>query len=226
MYIHKVNRVFRIDIVGVKDPENWVTYVEETMPYDHPGYYTVDSNTFTVDSENLVTKYTKLPHSWNKPRPSKTIVDGTLVTTKNFTRADWISNGYKVQFTIDPTSELSNYIKRGTPYTVDHEFYRVITNYHPVSVEEATSSFKDRLKREYELAIDEPLPYMGYTFRMDDSERALITSILSGGSLPTGFYFRSIENVNVPMTFTELQGLSVAAVERGMVLFDNMLNGG
>lgn len=66
----------------------------------------------------------------------------------------------------------------------------------------------NELNMEYDMANDLDVSYMGNTFAGKPKDRTIISEILSIGSVPTGFYFRSATNVDVPMTYAQLQGLA------------------
>jgi len=61
--------------------------------------------------------------------------------------------------------------------------------------------------------------YMNTTFQADKKSQDLIVSVLSAGSVPTGFFWLDSLNNQVPMTYTQLQGLSGAILARGQANF-------
>ena len=64
------------------------------------------------------------------------------------------------------------------------------------------------------------IDYMSTTFQADKKSQYLITGILAGGAVPSGFTWRDNTkptNADVAMTFAEFQGLSQAIVARGQV---------
>jgi len=76
----------------------------------------------------------------------------------------------------------------------------------------------NELQTTYNSANEIDIAYMGTTFQADKQSQDLITAILAGGAVPIGFAWRDNTkptNVDVPMTFTEFQGLSQAIVSRG-----------
>jgi len=74
------------------------------------------------------------------------------------------------------------------------------------------------LQTAYNSANETDIVYMSTPFQADKASQDLITGILAGGAVPSGFIWRDNTkptNVGVPMTFTEFQGLSQAIVARG-----------
>jgi len=67
----------------------------------------------------------------------------------------------------------------------------------------------------YNNANELDIDYMSTTFQSDKKSQDLITGILVGGAVPSGFTWRDKLNVDVAMTFSEFQGLSQALVTRG-----------
>ena len=74
------------------------------------------------------------------------------------------------------------------------------------------------LKQAYTDASSEDIAYMNTTFQTDTASQNLIVSVLSAGSVPTGFFWLDTANNQVPMTYAELQGLS------GTILVRNQAN--
>jgi len=58
--------------------------------------------------------------------------------------------------------------------------------------------------------------YKNHTFQVSQN----IQNALSAGAVPSGFYWLDIDNVKVPMTFKELQGLALAILTEEQALFD------
>ena len=79
----------------------------------------------------------------------------------------------------------------------------------------------DKLKMKYEEEIQSDVPYMGTTFQADEKSQVMITKVLaaSGGTLPTDFFWLDANNNQVPMTYTDLQGLANAILLRGQQAF-------
>ena len=82
-----------------------------------------------------------------------------------------------------------------------------------------TKALKDdklsKLTTAYNNANELDITYMSTTFQADKKSQDLITGILAGGAVPSGFTWRDKLNVDVAMTFAEFQGLSQAIVLRG-----------
>jgi len=85
----------------------------------------------------------------------------------------------------------------------------------------STKTFKlSELQTAYNSANQLDIVYMSTPFQADKASQDLITGILAGGAVPSGFTWRDNTkptNVGVPMTFTEFQGLSQAIVARGQL---------
>lgn len=65
------------------------------------------------------------------------------------------------------------------------------------------------------------IAYMNTTFQADADSQALIVSVLSAGSVPSGFFWLDVNNNKVSMTYADLQGLSAAILARGQVAYAN-----
>ena len=64
------------------------------------------------------------------------------------------------------------------------------------------------LEAAYNAAIQLPVAYMATTFQADSASQDILTKCLVAGSVPAGFYWLDATNVQVPMTFAQLQGLA------------------
>ena len=71
----------------------------------------------------------------------------------------------------------------------------------------------------YQSAITANIDYMSYTFQSDIPTHDNIKSVLSCGSVPDGFAWFDINNNPIPMTYSDLQGLSKVLVFRGFAAF-------
>lgn len=89
-------------------------------------------------------------------------------------------------------------------------------------LDNAKQSKINKLKQSYEEANSSDIDYLNKTFQADPKSQALIANVLSAGALPTGFFWKDLNNDNIPMTFNELQGLSMALVSRGLVNFSRL----
>jgi len=75
------------------------------------------------------------------------------------------------------------------------------------------------LETSYNKANELDIAYMSTTFQADKKSQDLIVSVLSAGSVPTGFFWVDKANARVAMTFAKLQGLSGAILTRNQVNF-------
>lgn len=74
----------------------------------------------------------------------------------------------------------------------------------------------------YNTAIQQPVSYMSTTFQADSTSQQTLTRCLVSGSVPTGFYWLDANNVQVPMTFAQLQGLASAMLVQGQAAFTRL----
>jgi len=115
--------------------------------------------------------------------------------------------------------------------TLDSSGNPIVVDTVLVDAEEAALRFNqsktdklNQIDKAYETALDIDIPYMGTTFQANKYSRDLIVSVLSAGSLPAGFFWLDTLNNQVPMIFTELQGLSSAIVNRNQLEFVHRLS--
>ena len=71
----------------------------------------------------------------------------------------------------------------------------------------------------YNKANEADIPYIKTTFQADKASQDLIVSVLSAGSVPTGFFWLDKANNQVAMTYAQLQGLSGAILTRNQANF-------
>lgn len=98
---------------------------------------------------------------------------------------------------------------------------------HPISVNPDTLlTLPDFIKRhiaKLEVVLNErssePITFNGNSFKTDDAQLTLYTRLLAPGTLPADFKLRSIDNVNVSMTYADLQALGSAILERNQAYF-------
>jgi len=129
--------------------------------------------------------------------------DASSIPTPNIevSEVDWqtaLDNGY-------------NYVD-ATTNTLSTKDFRTFTELQVVK--------KQEIKASYNSANQLDIDYMSTTFQADKASQDLITGILAGGAVPSGFTWRDNTqpaNVDVPMTLAEFQGLSQAIVARGQV---------
>ena len=74
----------------------------------------------------------------------------------------------------------------------------------------------------YNTAIQQSVSYMSTTFQADSTSQQTLTRCLVSGSVPTGFYWLDANNVQVPMTFAQLQGLASAMLVQGQAAFTRL----
>lgn len=140
-----------------------------------------------------------------------------------------VAHGYyplvEVRDTYDPRLEkLST-----TPiYTI--EPYRVVATYSKILLSanellaELTAA-KDTqislIESQYSVQSESAIVYMGTVFQADKESQVLIAHVLiaSGGVLPPGFVWYDGSNQPVVMSYTQLQGLAAAILQRGQPLF-------
>ena len=75
------------------------------------------------------------------------------------------------------------------------------------------------IETDYNNANELDIPYMATTFQADKASQDLIVSVLSAGSVPTGFFWVDATNNQVSMTYVELQGLSGSILTRNQTNF-------
>jgi len=71
----------------------------------------------------------------------------------------------------------------------------------------------------YNKANELDVAYLSTTFQADKNSQDLIVSVLSAGSVPTGFFWLDKANNQVAMTYAQLQGLSGAILTRNQTNF-------
>jgi len=87
---------------------------------------------------------------------------------------------------------------------------------------ELQASKLSTITQAYTSANEAPIAYLKTSFDTSAATQGVIAQNLSIGSVPTGFYFRDINNTDVPMTFAELQGLGKEIQKRGLVNFSKL----
>jgi hypothetical protein len=78
------------------------------------------------------------------------------------------------------------------------------------------------IEADYQVAIQHPVEYMDTTFQADKDSQDVLTKCLVAGSVPTGFYWLDANNVQVIMTFAQLQGLAGAMLVQGQTAFAHL----
>lgn len=81
-----------------------------------------------------------------------------------------------------------------------------------------------QLTQKYSETINSNITYKDAEFKADYESRKTVAECVtsSGGSVPNNFGWFSINNVKIPMTFKELQGLANAIFLRGQESFENL----
>jgi hypothetical protein len=104
-----------------------------------------------------------------------------------------------------------------TPLPIDNF---VITAEQKLAQAQLTQIVK--LRTAYIAAIQLPVVYMGSTFQADSDSQDILTKCLVAGSVPIGFYWLDVNNVQVPMTFAQLQGLATTMLAQGQIAFTKL----
>lgn len=71
----------------------------------------------------------------------------------------------------------------------------------------------------YNAEIQKNVQYMGTEFQADDASQTVLTKVLVAGSVPEGFFWLDANNVQVPMSYAQLQGLAGAILVRAQAAF-------
>jgi len=87
------------------------------------------------------------------------------------------------------------------------------------------------LKQSYGAAIQQPVSYTSKggvtkTYQADPQSVANLQNMLlafqAAGAAPTGFYWVSLDNTQVPFTYADLQGLAAVMGEQGAAAFQHL----
>lgn len=84
---------------------------------------------------------------------------------------------------------------------------------------EAKENKLSQLTQAYATAIQQPVAYMDTTFQADTDSQQVLTASLAGRAVPADFAWLDINNVKVPMTFVQLQGLAGTMLAQGNAAF-------
>jgi len=186
-------------------------YTSTTQATENPlekGKYLIPANAITiaisVDKVGFTQIFNEAKNTWSyvEDNRGKTIYD---TTTKQESIIDYlgtIKSGY---------TELIPKVNdkwSGTKWVFD------IISASKVKLQE--------LEAAYNNANELDIAYMATTFQADKKSQALIVSVLSAGSVPTGFYWVDSLNNKVTMTYADLQGLSGTILARGQSNFDKL----
>lgn len=75
------------------------------------------------------------------------------------------------------------------------------------------------IEQSYQIAIEQPVSYMGTTFQADGDSRDVLSKVLVAGAVPSGMFWLDATNVEVSMTFAQLQGLASVMLAQGQSAF-------
>ena len=140
-------------------------------------------------------KYTEETLNW----VSLELEDGTVAQTT-------VTDGIRRQ----PTDALQEFLSNGgviePQYTQIEIFSSLVVSKHA------------QVRNAYDVANELDIDYMSTTFQADKYSQNLVVSVLSAGSVTSGFFWVDKFNNQVAMTYAELQGLS------GVILTRNQIN--
>lgn len=78
------------------------------------------------------------------------------------------------------------------------------------------------LQAAYEAANYADIEHASKTWKADRDSQQLLATVLSVGSVPPGMYWRDVTETQNPMTYSDLQALAAAILERGLLLDSNL----
>lgn len=103
--------------------------------------------------------------------------------------------------------------------------YNFVGGVWVIAMELVRSTKLTQMEVAYAAAIQQPVSYMGTTFQSDTESQSILTSTLvalnAAGAVPPGFGWWDINNIKVPMTLPELNGLAGAMLAQGWEAFQN-----
>lgn len=79
------------------------------------------------------------------------------------------------------------------------------------------------LKGGYVAEVYSPIDHDGNTWGADPDSRTLLAQVLAVGSVPEGMYWRDHYQTPVAMTYTDLQALGRAILDRGLMADQNLM---
>lgn len=79
------------------------------------------------------------------------------------------------------------------------------------------------LKGGYVAEVYSPIDHAGNTWGADPDSRTLLAQVLAVGSVPEGMYWRDHYQTPVAMTYTDLQALGRAILDRGLMADQNLM---
>lgn len=80
----------------------------------------------------------------------------------------------------------------------------------------------DELKAAYAAANYADIDNAAKTWKADRDSQQLLATVLSVGSVPPGMYWRDSTETQNPMTYSDLQALAAAILDRGLLLDSNL----
>lgn len=95
--------------------------------------------------------------------------------------------------------------------------------YLPAHIEDARELKRLALRASYELAITQPIEHNAITWAAGKDDQSLLATVLSVGSVPAEMYWRDVNRVPHPMTYTELQALAGAILSRALLADSDLM---
>ena len=120
----------------------------------------------------------------------------------------------------DVIGDQSSLVKKDWTLLTELEYFAIINA--PKTVNELQTAKISELYGEYNTANEADIAYMKTTFQANYKSQGLIVSVLSAGSVPSGFYWLDVNNKEVAMTYADLQGLSGAILTRSQANFTKL----
>jgi hypothetical protein len=79
------------------------------------------------------------------------------------------------------------------------------------------------LKNTYAAITYSPIEYLTKFYSTDPANRSLLSEVLSVGSVPENMYWIDADGTENPMTYSDLQGLGRAILDRGLIAHQNLV---
>jgi len=193
-----------------KDTKEYISTTQATENPLEKGKYLIPANATTiaisVDKAGFAQTFDEVKNTWDyiEDNRDKTVYD---TTSKQESKVDYIG-AIKSGFT-ELIPKITNKWD-GTKWIFD--------------IVSASTAKLSELKTAYNTTNEADIAYMNTTFQAGKSSQDLIVSVLSAGSVPSNFYWLDSSNVQVAMTYANLQGLSAIIVARGQVNFTKLQN--
>jgi hypothetical protein len=92
----------------------------------------------------------------------------------------------------------------------------------PPTLSESAKTKRTQLTQSYQAAIQQNVAYSGTTFQADTASQQALTAALATGAVPAGFGWLDANNVWVPMTYAQLQGLAGVMLAQGFTAFQRL----